>query len=133
MKYSISKSAQGNRANSGKRFPRRREGYGSTILKNILSDNSGWLSLLGLLAGLLIFIFSMKQCEENTSVEAYLSKYNFEKARKAAQKLSDGPTSAWDGHVTSHVFNESDKAKAMHLIISQECAYSIQQKQYEKI
>ena len=70
--------------------------------------------------------------DKKTSVDACLSRYDFENARKAAQDLSDGPTSSWDGHITSHNFVESDKAKALFLIIGQEAAFYIQHKQYEK-
>lgn len=129
MKYNISSS---NLNNEKKKKQSNRKKSSENLLILFIKSNSQWLSLVLLVLGMLVFSFSMKYCEQNTSVDAYLSRYNFEKARKAAQELPDGPTSSWDSHVTSHVFIESDKAKALLLIISQEVAYCIQQKQYEK-
>jgi hypothetical protein len=98
----------------------------------LITDNIGGIGTFALLAGMFIFIFVSKCHYDNTTVEAYLSKYDFENARKAAQELSDGRSSMWDGHTTTYTYQDSDKAKTKFLIISQEAAYYIKNKQYEK-
>jgi len=132
MKYGIIRSNLKKTERTENRKRNRIGDPNESSLLDLIRDNSGFLSFAAIVIGMFAFIFAMKSCEQNTSVDAYLSKYDFEKARKAAQDLPDGPTSMWDGNVTNHNFEESDKAKALFLIIGQEAAFYIQQKQYEK-
>ena len=132
MKYSITKSNLLKSKNKDLSKSIRTKDSNDNPLLELIKDNLGCLGIWLFLFVMVGFLFLLKQCEQSTTVDTYLSKYNFEKARKAAQDLPDGPTSMWSGNVTNRNFEESDKAKALYLIIGQEAAFYIQNKQYEK-